>query len=163
MKEGYIQGKIAELNDKMEKINQMISIQEARLNQLYERSGEYKDLLKKLKNVQEFKDQSIKQINSKNEELISENINSLSEKNQKFINEVLENKSLKINEALDLLYKREDEVEKQLNLLEDHAKKIIYLIEFNEILMMKLVNKGILLGHDINDLEKRSKKKAGLM
>jgi dynactin complex subunit len=162
MKEGYLQGKIAELNDELEHINQLISVQEARINQLYERIGDYKDLLKKLKDIQLFKENLFNQITSENTERITERINELTKKNHATITEVLESKSLKMNEILEFLQKREKELESQKENLKKNTQHIMYLLEHNEILMMKLVNKGVLSGHDINDLEKGAKKKAGM-
>jgi hypothetical protein len=162
MKEGYLQGKIAELNDKLEHINQLISVQEARINQLYERIGDYKNLLKKLKDIQLFKENLFNQVTSENTERINERISELTKKNHATITEVLGSKSLKMNEILEFLQQREEELKSQQENLMENTQHIMYLLEHNEILMMKLVNKGVLSGHDINDLEKGAKKKAGM-
>jgi len=163
MKEGYLQGKIAELNDKLEQINQLISVQEARINQLYERIGDYKGLLKKLNDVQLFKEQLFDQITSENTERINERIKELSKENHATITGVLESKSLKINEILGFLQKREKDLQSQEERLKENTQHITYLLEHNEILMMKIINRGVLSGHDINEMDKRAKKKAGML
>ena len=67
-----------------------------------------------------------------------------------------------MNKILEFLQEREKELESQKENLRKNTQHIMYLLEHNEILMMKLVNKGVLSGHDINDLEKGAKKKVGM-
>ena len=51
MKEGYIQLKISEINDKCKQIEQMISMEKKRIELLEQRVGGFKELIKKLQDL----------------------------------------------------------------------------------------------------------------
>ena len=159
MKEGYLQTKIAEINDKCKKIEQMISMEESKIVLLQERVGGLKELIKKLKDLQEFKDTIIRQINSGNKKIITEEIEKLSKNVSDTIDSTLNTKTKKINETLEYLKSREEEVKNQANTILKQNRDINYLLEHNNLLMMKLVNKGILSDREVNELHNRSVKK----
>ena len=60
MKEGYLQLKISELNDKCTQIDQMISMEKSKIELLEQRVGGFKELIKKLQDLDEFKDRILK-------------------------------------------------------------------------------------------------------
>jgi len=70
MKEGYLQLKISELNDKCKQIDQMISMEKSKIELLEQRVGGFKELIKKLRDLDEFKDIILKQIKRDNQEII---------------------------------------------------------------------------------------------
>ena len=45
--------------------------------------------------------------------------------------------------------------------IKQNNKELIFLLEHNEILMMKLVNRKVLSEHDIIEMQRRAAKKAG--
>ena len=51
MKEGYLQLKIAELNEKCDQIEKMLSLEDSKLQFLQEKVGEYKEVIKKLQDI----------------------------------------------------------------------------------------------------------------
>ena len=160
MKEGYLQTKIAELNDKCKQIDQMISIQESKMRRLRQRVGNYKELLNKLNDVQNVKDQIIDHITEENEKLIKKHIEDLSDEIHGIVDVSLDGKAQTINEALDYLNKREGEIKQQAEIIVQQTKEINFLIEHNNLLMMKLVNKGVLSDQDVTEMKRRSLKKA---
>ena len=160
MKEGYLQTKIAELNDKCKHMDQMISIQESKMRRLRQRVGNYKELLNNLNDVQNVKDQIITHITELNERLIKKHIEDLSEEIHVIVDASLDDKAQTINEALEYLNKREGEIKQQAVTIVRQTKEINFLMEHNNLLMMKLVNKGILSDRDVTEIQRRSLKKA---
>jgi len=160
MKEGYLQTKIAELNTRCQKIEQKLSLEQTTLELLQERVGGFKELLKKLKNIQEFKEEMAIQIKEENEEIIKDQIDRVSNKSAKNIDKILDQKSKQINEALDFLEKREKLLSELKNDITNASNEIEYIIKFKEILMMKLVNKGILSDQEVDEVHRRALKKA---
>jgi|GEM_PF-1125504 len=160
MKEGYMQMKIAEFTDKCNQIEQMLAMEDSKIRLLQEKVGEYKEIIKKLQDVQEFKNQTITEIRKENEVVLKKQIEQVSQRLSEVLKEITTNKTEKINQTLDFLQKREEEITKQAERLEQHTKKIIFLLEHNEILMMKLVNRNVLKEHDVTEMQRRSKKKA---
>ncbi len=160
MKEGYLQTKIAELNDKCKQIDQMISIQESKMRRLRQRVGNYKELLNKLNDVQNVKDQIIGHITEENERLIKKHIEDLSDEIHGIVDVSLDGKAQTINEALDYLNEREGEIKQQAETIVQQTKEINFLMEYNNLLMMKLVNKGVLSDQDVTEMQRRAAKKA---
>lgn len=160
MKEGYLQMKLAEFTDKCNQIEQMLSMEDSKIRLLQEKVGEYKEFIKKLQDVQEFKNQTIIEIRKENETLLKNQVELISKRLSEELKELTMNKAERINETISLLQKREEEITKQAEQVEQHAKKLIFLLEHNEILMMKLVNRGVLKEHDVIEMQRRSKKKA---
>ena len=160
MKEGYLQTKIAELNDKCKQIDQMISIQESKMRRLRQRVGNYKELLNNLNDVQNVKDKLIGYITEKNERLIKKHIENLSDEIHGIVDVSLDGKAQTINEALEYLNKREEEIKQQAETIVHQTKEINILIEYNNLLMMKLINKGVLSDQDVTEMKRRSVKKA---
>jgi len=160
MKEGYLQTKIAELNDKCKQIDQMISIQESKMRRLRQRVGNYKELLNNLNDVQNVKDQIIGHITEENERLIKKHIEDLSDEIHGIVDVSLDGKAQTINEALDYLNKREGEIKQQAETIVQQTKEINFLMEHNNLLMMKLVNKGVLSDQDVTEMQRRAAKKA---
>ncbi|MCK4347639.1 MAG: hypothetical protein KAW47_03395 [Thermoplasmatales archaeon] len=160
MKEGYLQTKIAELNDKCKQIDQMISMEKSKLLLLQEQVGGFKELLKKLKNIEDVKEQTVSRINEENEKLIKSHIEELSKNVTGIIETSLKRKTKKIDETLDYLREREGEINQQAETIAQQTKDINFLIEHNNLLMMKLANKGILTQREIDEMHRRSSKKA---
>jgi len=160
MKEGYLQMKIAEFNDKCNQLDQLLAMEESKIHLLQEKVGEYKEVIKKLQDVQEFKHQAIIEIRKENEAILKNQVEQVSQRLSEVLKELTMNKAETMNETIALLQKREEELTKQAALLDQHTKDLIYLFEHNEILMMKLVNRSVLNERDVVEMQRRSKKKA---
>ena len=159
MKEGYLQIKISELIEKSNKIDQMINMEKNKILLLQEQVGGFKDLLKKLKDIENIKEKTIKYIKQENDKLIDTQIQELLKKINEIIDGSIKNKTKKIEEALNYLEQRKDTIENHELIIEKQKNEIEYLTKFNELLMMKLANKGIITEREINEINKRSKKK----
>jgi hypothetical protein len=55
---------------------------------------------------------------------------------------------------------REKEIDQQTEMISQANKKINYLLNHNNFLMMKLVNKGVLSDREVTELHSRSSKKS---
>ena len=160
MKEGYLQTKIAELNDKCKQIDQMISMEKSKILLLNEQVGGFKELLKKIKDIERIKEETVNHINKENEKLIKNQIEKLLNKTTKIIKTSLQQKTQNIDKTLDYLQEREDVINQQTEMIIQQTKEINFLIEHNNLFMMKLANKGILTQREIDEMDRRSRKKA---
>ena len=106
MKEGYMQMKIAEFTDKCNQIEQMLAMEDSKIRLLQEKVGEYKEIIKKLQDVQEFKNQTITEIRKENEVVLKKQIEEVSQRLSEVLKEITTNKTEKINQTLDFLQKR---------------------------------------------------------
>ena len=161
MKEGYIQLKISEINDKFKKLDQMISMEKKRLNLLEESVGGFKELIKKIRDIDNFTDELQKQIKKENQDLLSEEIKKISKKIADQIDVLVKSKIREIEESIKFLSKREEDLQNQNNTILEIDKKVSYLLRHNELFMMKLVNKAIITDREVNEMHLRSSKKSG--
>lgn len=159
MKEGYIQLKISELNDKCKKIDQMFSLEKSKIELLEERVGGLKELIKKLRDLEVLKENILKEIKKENQNIIFKEIKNIYDKIPESITEIIKNKTNEIDVFLKKMKYYEEEIIKQEKLINDMNEKINYLSKHNEYLMMKLVNKAILSDREVNELDHRSAKK----
>jgi hypothetical protein len=159
MKEGYIQLKISELNDKCNEIDQKFSLEKSKIELLEERVGGLKELIKKLKDLESFKENILKEIQKENQNIISKEIKNISDKIPESAGEIIENKTKEIDIFLQKMKNYEEEIIKQEKLINNINEKINYLSKHNEYLMMKLVNKAVLSDREVDEMDKRSAKK----
>ena len=159
MKEGYLQIKIAELDEKCKKIDQMINMEKSKLILLQEQVGGFKDLLKKLKDLDDLKKHTINTIKDENEKILANQIKNLSKKISETYKTSIEHKNNKIDEFLKNIENIENEKKKRDGIIDKSINEIEYLLEHNNLLMMKLANKGIISEREINEMDTRSYKK----
>ena len=159
MKEGYLQLKISELNDKCTQIDQMIQMEKSKIELLTQRIGGLKELVKKLEDLDKFKENQLKQIRDENKTLLEKEINAISKKISDDIEVIVKNKIRDIEKTMNYLTNREDEIKEQNKIISQMNEKISYLIKHNELLMMKLVNKAALTYREVEEMDTRSSKK----
>lgn len=158
MKDGYLQLKIQELNDKCKQIDQLLSMEKSKIELLEERVGGLKDLIKKLKDLEDFKESLLKEIKKDNQHILSEEIKSISNKISENVENLLKNKGREFDNNLDYLKNLENKIDKQNEIITELNKNIDYLMKHNELLMMKLVNKVVISDREVNELHSRSSK-----
>jgi len=159
MKEGYIKLKIAEINDKCQQIDQMISMEKSKLELLEQRVGGFKDLIKKLQDLDNFKDNMLKQIKKENQDLLKKEITNISKQVSNDIELTIIKRIKEIEKIMNYIKNRENELVQQSENISKINEKIDYLMNHNNFLMMKLVNKGVLSDREVNELHMRSRKK----
>lgn len=159
MKEGYIQLKISELNDKCTQIDQMILMEKSKIELLEQRVGGLKELIKKLEELDKFKEIQMKQLRDENKALLEKEIDSISKKIADDIEVVVKNKIKDIEKTMNYLTNRENEIKEQNKIISQMNEKISYLLKHNELFMMKLVNKAVLTYREVEEMDTRSSKK----
>jgi pantothenate kinase-related protein Tda10 len=160
MKEGYLQLKISELNDKCTQIDQLISMEKSKIELLEQRVGGLKELIKKLQDLDEFKDKILKQVQKDNQKLILEEIKTISDKVTKNIDSLVKSKTKEIEDVLNYMKSREKGIDQQTEMISQVNEKVNYLLNHNNFLMMKLVNKSVLSDREVTELHTRSTKKS---
>lgn len=160
MKEGYIKLKIAEINDKCKQIEQMITMEKSKIELLEQRVGGFKELIKKLQEIDDFKVNMLKEIKKDNQDLLEKEIKNISKKVSDNIELSMISKIKEIEKIMKFIRSREKEIDHQTEKISQIDKKIDYLLNHNNFLMMKLVNKGILSDREVNELHIRSSKKS---
>ena len=160
MKEGYIQMKLSEFNDKCIQLEQMLAMEDSKIRLLQEKVGEYKEFIKKLQDLAEFKNHTIAEIKKENEALLNTQLQETVKHLNDILKDITTQKTDAINDTLACLKEREAELTTQSELLEKNTRQLIYLVEHNEILMMKLVNRKVLNEHDVVEMQRRATKKA---
>ena len=159
MKEGYLQLKIAEINDKCKLIEQMIAMEKKRIELLEQRVGGFKDLIKKLRDIDNFKLDMQKQIKKENQELLKNEIKNISKNISDEIDTLIKSKIKEIEKSIKYISSREKDLERKDEIISQINKNVSYLLNHNNLLMMKLVNKAIISDREVNELHIRSSKK----
>ena len=160
MKEGYLQLKIGEINDKCKLIEQMIAMEKKRIELLEQRVGGFKDLIKKLRDIDNFKLDMQKQIKKENQELLKNEIKNISKNISDEIDTLIKSKIKEIEKSIKYISSREKDLERKDEIISQINKNVSYLLNHNNLLMMKLVNKAIISDREVNELHIRSSKKS---
>ena len=160
MKEGYIQLKITEINDKCKQIEQMISMEKKRIELMEQRVGGFKDLIKKLQDLDNFKKNMLKEIKKDNQELLEKEIKNISKKIAGEIDILVKSKIKEIEKTMKYIISREKEIDQQNEMILQINKNVHYLLNHINLLMMKLVNKAVISDRDVSELHIRSSKKS---
>ena len=137
----------------------MINLEKSKIILLQEQVGGFKVLLKKLRDLDEIKKQTISTINEENRKIMEKQIDILSKQISKTFKQSLEEKNKKIDGFLNNINNKEVEKKDRDETINKKIKEIEYLIEHNNLLMMKLANKGILSEREITEMYTRSNKK----
>ena len=151
--------KQSELNDKCIEIDQLISMEKSKIELLEQRVGGLKELIKKLDELDKFKENLVKQIGEENKTLLEKEINFVSKKIADDVESIVKNKIRDIEKTMDYLKSRENEVKQQNQMIAQLNEKISFLLRHNELLMMKLVNKTVLTDREVDEMDLRSSKK----
>lgn len=158
MKEGYLQGKIGELFEKSREIEQIHKMQQEELNRFQEQIGGFKQLLKRLKEVETFNESSLKTIQEENTNIFNETIEKAIYRLQKTIKDDLEHRSFVLNELHSHLEEDKKLFVHYTHQLDTLDQSLSFLTEYHRLLALKLINKGILSTREKEEIERRAKK-----
>lgn len=160
MKEAYFKKKLTELSEEAQRINQLITMQKNQLDRIEARIGDFKEVLKRLKDVNMFKQQAIKELKQENSDHIEVISNQLKEKNEKNLKKQVEQRSMILNETKEQLKKDAELFEQYTDMVKDAKISTVFLKEFHHLLLLKLVNKGVLSHREITEIKKRAEKRS---
>ena len=158
MKEGYLQGKITELFEKTREIEQIHKVQQEELNRFMEQVGGFKQLLKRLKDIEGFKESSLKSIQEKNADLIGDAIEMATIRIEKAVKDDIEHRSFVLNELKKKLENDQKLFLRYADQLDSLDESLHFLLEYHRLLSLKLINKGIITTREKEEIERRSKK-----
>ncbi len=158
MKEGYLQKKIVEFSEKINNFEHRLEFKETEFKRLEDQLGGFKQLLKKLKDIETITDQTIKQINETNSVEIKKSINLTLEKLEKSTKKLVDRQSNSLNDALDQIKKDRITFSNSINEINELKQQVEYYQEFHRLFMLKLINKGIINHRELNEVELRAKK-----
>jgi len=158
MKEGYLQKKIVEFSEKINNFEHRLEFKETEFKRLEDQLGGFKQLLKKLKDIETITDRTIKQINETNSVEIKKSINLTLEKLEKSTKKLVDRQSNSLNDALDQIKKDRITFSNSINEINELKQQVEYYQEFHRLFMLKLINKGIINHRELNEVELRAKK-----
>ncbi len=160
MKEGYFQKKLTELAEQQQALSSSLSLLEAEIDRLESRIGGLKPIVKRLNDVESFKEQSLAELKEKNDGLIKKVEKDLIKRSEKTVKEITHNKADILKESMIQIKHDEELFRRYAESISSIQSEIAYVKEFHRLLMMKLINKGVLSYHEQQDISKRSSKKA---
>lgn len=159
MKEGYFQKKLTELAEQQQKLSSSLTLLEAEIERLEYRIGGLKPIVKRLNDVESFKDQTLSELKKENDSLIQLAKNELVQGSERIVKEIT-------NKKIDIIQESRVQIKKDEELFKRYAEgiasiqsEIAYVKEFHRLLVMKLVNKGVLSYHEQQEIDKRAIKK----
>ena len=107
-----------------------------------------------------YRENMLKQIKKENKDLLEKEITNITKKVSENIELNIIGKIKEIEKIMKYITNREKELAQQSEKISSLNEKIDYLMNHNNYLMMKLVNKGIISDREVNELHIRSKKKS---
>jgi len=159
MKEGYLQKKIAEFSEKLQDFNHRLNMAETEFDRFQMDLGNFKDLLKKLKQVEEFQQNGVDRLSREGRKLIDDQITSLKEYAGKEIVKQIDVHSKTMQKTLEKLKEDETLFKSSLEELDSFRDDIYFYKEFQRLFILKLINKGILNHRELSEIELRAKKR----
>ena len=160
MKEGYLQKKIAEFSEKIDNFEHRLEFKETEFERLENQLGGFKQLLKKLKNIEAVTENTIKKINEENEKEIQKSVKNALAALEKSTNKLITSQSKSLNQSLQQIEKDQILFTNSINEIKELKTQIEYYQEFHRLFMLKLINKGIINHRELNEVELRAKKRA---
>jgi hypothetical protein len=117
-------------------------------------------LLKKLKNIEDFQNRGIEQMKIENRTLIEQNLKELTKKSTKIIDKSIDKKTGFISDSIKQIEKYDKQLKESLMQIKSFSHNINYIKEFQYLLILKLINKGIINNKELKEIELRAKNRA---
>jgi len=159
MKEGYFQKKLTELAEKQQALSSSLELLHAEIDRLESRIGGLKPVVKRLNDVEKFKEQSLAELSKRNDDRIKRVQDQFADELKKQVRDVTRKKADTLKKSLQEIEEDKTLFKKYVESISSIEKEISYVKEFHRLLVMKLVNKGVLSYHEQQEIDRRSKKK----
>ena len=160
MKEGYFQKKLTELAEKQQRLSSSLKLLDAEIDRIESRVGGLKPVIKRLNDVEAFKEQSLDELKKENDEKITQIQNEVSKLLRKEVKDVTRKKADTLEETLSQIEEDKELFKKYAESISSIETEITYVKEFHRLLLMKLVNKGVLSYHEQKEIDRRASKKS---
>ena len=160
MKEAYLKKKLTELAEEADEIKQQLVMRRNQLDRMEARILDFKSLLKRLDELDSFKETTVKELKQQNQQYMKEVSDELKERNDQLMKKSLEDKSMLLNETKGLL--KEDQLlfQEYTQVVREAEMATVFLKEFHHLLLLKLVNKGVFSTRDLSEIKKRAEKRS---
>lgn len=160
MKEGYFQKKLTELAEKQQDLSSDLKLLEAEIDRIESRVGGLKPLIRRLNNIESFKEQVLDELKKKNSEKIKIVQDEFEDQLKKQVRDVTHKKADTLRESVDQVKEDKELFKKYVKSIDSIESEIKFVKEFHRLLVMKLVNKGILSYREQREINKRAMKKS---
>lgn len=160
MKEGYFQKKLTELAEKQQNLSSSLKLLDAEIDRIESRIGGLKPVIKRLNDVEAFKEQALAALKKRNDEKITRVQKKVGQQLRKEVKDVTRKKADTLEESLSQIKKDEKVFNKYAASISSIETEITYVKEFHRLLLMKLVNKGVLSYHEQQEIDRRASKKS---
>jgi seryl-tRNA synthetase len=152
MKEGYLQTKIREMDYKLKQQMELAELLEQKLERVLVSEKEHKRLLKRLKELDDFKNRITKDLTEKNRSEIQKVIGE--------IDEIINKKISEAREKIEMVRKEVKKMADKLKIIEEKLLKNSRDVSLNrqvcKLLMEELVNERVFSRERIEILSKRA-------
>jgi len=159
MKEGYFQKKLTELSEKQQELSSSFNLLQAEIDRIETRVGGLKPLIKRLNDVDSFKEQTLSEISSKNDDRMKRIQREFADSLKKEVRDVTHKKADVLENSVKEIQKDKELFKRYTSSISAIESDIGYVKEFHRLLVMKLVNKGVLTYHEQEEINRRSLKK----
>jgi DNA anti-recombination protein RmuC len=159
MKEGYFQKKLTEIAEKQQDLSKALQLYESDINRLESRIGGLKPVIKRLNDIELFKEKSLDELKKENEKKINRVQDELGENVSKQVKNLIRKKSEILEKSINQINQDAALFKKYATSISSIESEILYVKEFHRLLVMKLVNKGILSYHEQQEIDRRASKK----
>jgi len=159
MKEGYLQRKIAEFSEEIQGFHRTIHMQQEELNRLEERVRGHKELIKRLDELDAFKESLRKEMKKEQKDLIDHMQERIEEETSRKITRIIKEEVSVLDEAVKQSREQKDIFESYTKTIQTAEANTAFLQEFFHLLLLKLINKGVLSVREKEEIERRSLKR----
>jgi conjugal transfer/entry exclusion protein len=156
MKEGYLQNKIRELDYKLKQQMELAEHLNKELQMFIDSKKEYKGLFNKLKELDKFKEKTLKEINKQNKIEIKSNMDQSHEIIDKHIHESVEKSVQKVKTYVDKEIAKSKDKEIDINLVSKNSKSIYFNEQLSELLIEELIKERIISNERAEIIKKRA-------
>jgi len=156
MKEGYLQSKISELSEQINKMNVDLSNLRLQLQQISKGVGDSHILLDKLNDVREFKKQLTDELSSQNEQRLYEIKNSFSEDIGDLVNQIVDKKFDHIEEIVNRVSCATKNMTDVQEFMHNSYSQVNSILAYNHFLALALMHKNILTPEEVNRFHRRA-------
>ncbi len=156
MKDGYLQIKIRELDYKLKQQMELAQNLEKQLQIVIDSKKEYKTLFNKLKKIESFKEDTLKEINKKNKIEIKSIINESQDLINDYIKNAIDKSSKNLRKYIDneINKLKNEQINQELFL--KNLKKIHYNEHFNQLLVEELLKERVISQERMDIIRKRA-------
>ena len=159
MKEGYFQKKLTELAEEQQALSASLKLIDAEIDRLQSRIGDLKPLVKRLEDIEFFKEQMASELKKNNDQRIKKVESNLAESLKKQVRDITKKRADTLEQSKKEIEEDKALFKKYVDSISRIETEITYVKEYHRLLVMKLVNKGIVSYREQQEIARRASKK----